>query len=112
MKGAPHVTVYSDHSTLTSLCKKELIKTENILERISDFNYEIRHQAGAKNSAADYLSRHTTSKGQALEFHKGKVAVKVRTVWSPLEDILLWKVTEATSSCPNTLKIMEAIKAG
>ena len=25
---------------------------------------------------------------------------------------MLWKVAEATSSCPNTLKIMEAIKTG
>ena len=61
MKGAPHVTIFSNHSALTSLCKKELIKIENMrlvtmLERLSDFNYKIRHLA--KNADSDYLSRH------------------------------------------------------
>ena len=81
-KGALHIKVYTDHSALTSLCKKELIKVEiarlvTMLERLSDFNFEVVHLAGAKNAAKDYLSRHTSSKGQALEFHKGKVVVKV-----------------------------------
>ena len=45
-KGAPHITIFSNHSALTSLCKKELVKIGNVrlvtmLERLSDFNYEI-----------------------------------------------------------------------
>ena len=76
-RGAPHVVIFSDHSALTSLHKKELIKIDNqrlvsMLEKLGDFNYEIRHLAGAKNAAADYLSRHTTSAGQAPEFNKGE----------------------------------------
>ena len=38
--------------------------------------------------------------------------VKVRTIRSPPEDASLWKVAEESSSCPKTLKIMEAIKSG
>ena len=40
--------------------------------------------------------------------------MNVRTVRSPSspEDASLWKVAEATSSCPNTLKIIEAIIMG
>ena len=56
------MVIFSNHSALTSLQKKELIKMENqrlvsMLEKLGDFNYEIRHLAGAKNMAADYLSR-------------------------------------------------------
>ena len=87
-KGAPHIVIFSDQSALTSLSKKELVKIQNIrlvtmLERLGDFNYEIRHLAGAKNAAADYLSRHTASNGHPPEFPKGRVSVKVRTVRSP-----------------------------
>ena len=47
-KGAPHITIFSDYSVFTSLSKKELVKIENIrlvtmLEKLGDFNYEIRH---------------------------------------------------------------------
>ena len=116
-KGTPHIMIFSDHSALTSLSKKELVKIENIrlvtmLERLGDFNYEIRHLARAKNAAADYLYNQTVSSGQAPEFSKGRMSVKVRTVRSPSspEDASLWKVAEATSSCQSTLKIIEAIK--
>ena len=34
------------------------------------------------------------------------------TVRSPPEDASLWKVPEATSSCPNTLRIIKAIRTG
>ena len=54
-----------------------------MLEKLGDFNYEIRHLAGAKNAAADYLFRHTTSAGQAPEFNKGRVSMKIRTIRSP-----------------------------
>ena len=85
-----------------------------MLEKLGDFKYEIRHLAGAKIAAADYLSRHTVSTGQAPEFHKGRMLVKVRRARSPNspEDASLWRVTEATSSCQNTLEIIESIKKG
>ena len=59
-KGAPHIMIFSNHSALTSLSKKELVKIENIrlvtmLEKLGNFNYEIRHLAGAKKAATDYL---------------------------------------------------------
>ena len=87
-KGAPHVIVYSNHSALTSLHTKGLIKIDNqrlvnMLERLADYNYTVKHLAGAKNAAADYLSRHTTTAGQAPEFSKGRVSTKIRTVRSP-----------------------------
>ena len=46
-KGAPHVVVYSDHSALSSLHTKELIKIDdqrivNILERLADYNYSVK----------------------------------------------------------------------
>ena len=45
-KGAPHVKVYSNHSALTSLYNKELIKIDNqrlvnMLERLADYNYSM-----------------------------------------------------------------------
>ena len=85
-----------------------------MLEKLGDLNYEIRHLAGAKNMAADYLSRHTTSAGQALEFNKGRVSLKIRTARSPNtpEDASLWKVAEATAKCTTTMEIIEAIKTG
>ena len=109
-KGFPHITVFSDHAALASLHKKELIKVENMrlvtmLERLGDFSYDIQHLPGARNAVADYLSRHTVSEGQAPEFQKGKVSVKVRTVRSPPEDASLWKVAEATSSCPTPSRL-------
>ena len=60
--GAPHVMIFSDHSALTSLSEKELVKIENIrlvtmLEKLGNFNYKIRHLARA---AADYLSSKIT----------------------------------------------------
>ena len=39
------------------------------------------------------------------------MSVTVCTVRSPPEDASLWKVAEATNSCPNALKIIEAIRA-
>ena len=87
-KGAPHIVVFSDHSALTSLHTKELIKIDNqrlvnMLERLGDYNYEIKHLASTKNAAADYLSRHTTSAEQAPKFSKGRVSTKIRTIRSP-----------------------------
>ena len=116
-KGAPHVAVCSDHAALASLHKKELIKVDNMrlvtmLERLGDYSYDIQHLPGARNAAADYLSRHTTAKEQAPEVTMIRVEVKVRTIRSPPEDASLWRVAEATSSCPKALKIMEAIKNG
>ena len=70
-----------------------------ILERLCDLNFKVVHLSGAKNAAAHYLSWHTASMGQALEFHKGRVAVKVRTMRSPPKDASLWKVAEATGCC-------------
>ena len=113
------MTVYSDHSPLTSLYNKELIKIDNqrlvnMLERLADYNYSVKHLAGAKNAAADYLSRHTVTAGQAPEFSKGRVSTKIRTVRSPNapEDASLWRVAEATKSCDTAKEIIEAIKAG
>ena len=116
-KGSPHVSVFSAHAAPASLHKKELIKVDNMrlvtmLERLGDYSYDIQHLPEAKNAAANYLSRHTVSEEQDPEFQKGKMSVKVRTVRSPPEDASLWKVAEATSSCPNGLKIIEAIRAG
>ena len=107
-KGAPHVAVFSDHAALASLHKKELIKVDNMrlvtmLEKLGDYSYDIQHLPGARNAAADYLSRHTVSEEQAPEFTKGRLDVKVRTVRLPPEDASLWKVAEATSSCPKAL---------
>ena len=81
---------------------------------LGDFNYEIRHLAGAKNTAADYLSRHTTSAGQAPEFNKGRVSLKIRTARSQKtpEDASLWKVAEATAKCTTTRELIKAVKAG
>ena len=85
-----------------------------MLEKLGDFNYEIRHLAGAKNAAADYLSRHTTSAGQAPEFNKGRVSMKIRTIRSPNtpEDASFWKVVEATAKCETTKELIEAVKTG
>ena len=83
-----------------------------MLEKLADYSYDIQHLPGTRNAAADYLSRHTIFREQAPEFAKGRVDVKVRTVRSPPEDASLWKVAQASSTCPRTLKIMEAIKNG
>ena len=45
-KGAPHITVFSDHAALASLHKNELIKVENMrlvtmLEKLADYSYNI-----------------------------------------------------------------------
>ena len=65
-KGAPKISVYTDHSAFVTLTKKELIKVENtrlvsMLEKLADFNIEVFHLPGSKNSTADFLSRHTAS---------------------------------------------------
>ena len=104
-KGAPHVTIFSDHAALASLHKKELIKVENMrlvtmLERLTDYSYDIQHLPGARNAAAEYLSRHTTAKEQAPKFAKGRIDVKVCTVRSSPEDNSLWRVAEAPADAP------------
>ena len=53
-KGAPLVTIFSDHSALASLQKKDLVKVPNqrlvrMLEKISGFNTEIRYIPGGQN---------------------------------------------------------------
>ena len=60
------------------------------------------------------MSRHTTSAGQAPEFNKGRVSLKIRTARSPntAEDASLWKVTEATAKCTTTRELIKAVKAG
>ena len=50
-KGTPHVVVYKDHSALSSLHTKELIKIDNqrivnMFERLADYNYSVKHLAG------------------------------------------------------------------
>ena len=47
-KGAPKISVFTDHSALVTLTKKELIKVENtrlvsMLEKLIDFNIEVFH---------------------------------------------------------------------
>ena len=50
-KGVPKVSIFSDHSALVTLTKKELIKIENtrivaMLEKLIDYNFEIFHLPG------------------------------------------------------------------
>ena len=52
-KGAPKISVYTDHSALVTLTRKELIKVENtrlvsMLEKVADFNIEVFHLPGIK----------------------------------------------------------------
>ena len=63
-KGAPHISVFTDHAALVSLTDKELIKINNsrivsMLEKIIDYNYKVYHLSGSQNKTADFLSRHT-----------------------------------------------------
>ena len=81
------MTVFSDHSTLTSLCTKELIKVQNnrlviMLEKLSDYNYHVVHLPGSQNRVEDFLSRHPLSTQEAPSFHKHRSSVLVRTVKS------------------------------
>ena len=109
-KGAPKVSIFSDHSALVTLTKKELIKIENtrivaMLEKLIDYNFEIFHLPGTQNVTADFLSRHTLPSKEAPEFPRGKRLVLVKTVRSQKttwEDGSLWKLAEKTSECQET----------
>ena len=76
-KGAPNVVVYNDHSGLTSLHTKELIKIDNqrlvnMLERLVYYNYSVKHLASTKNATLDYLLLHTATAGQARSSAKAE----------------------------------------
>ena len=61
-KGAPLITVLSDHASLAGLEKRDLSQISNgrlvrMLERTHGFNIDIKHVQGSKNNFADALSR-------------------------------------------------------
>ena len=119
-KGDPSVTVYSDHSALTTLCKKELIKVENnriinILEKLSDYNYEVVHLAGSKNQVADFVSRHPVTEHGAPMFPKHRASVLVRTAKAQRlvkEDASIWSVLTKSKECSTTSTLIETVKKG
>ena len=60
-KGAPNIVVYSDHSALTTLTKKELVKIPNqwlvnMLEKLAVFRYEVKNLPGNHTFVADFIS--------------------------------------------------------
>ena len=102
------------------MTKKELIKVENtrlvsMLEKVADFNIELFHLPGIKNSTADILSMHTLPVVDAPEFPRGRRSVLVCTIRSQgmtREDASLWKLAKQSSECQDTREIIEAVKKG
>ena len=61
LKGAPLITVLSDHASLAGLEMRDLSQISNghlvrMLERTRGFNIDIKHVKGSKNRFADALS--------------------------------------------------------
>ena len=60
--GSPHITIHTNHAPLVGMSKKPLDKLENppyikMFEKMSTFNYTLRHISGELNIPADILSR-------------------------------------------------------
>ena len=61
-----HFTVVTDHESLTKLMTQKNLRgpEQRWLSHISNYDFEIEYQPGAKNFLADYLSRiHETESG-------------------------------------------------
>ena len=110
--------VYSDHSALLSLCSKELIKIPNnrllgMLEKLSDFNFKVKHLPGSQKRVADFLSRHPLPTQEAPQFQKNRSSILVRTAKSQKvvrEDGSLWEVARVSQECKETQTLMEEVK--
>ena len=81
------ITVFSDHSALTTLTRKELVKIPNqyivnMLEKLAPFNFEVKNLPGSQNKVADFLSHHPQQTQETSEFPRQGPSVLVCSVKS------------------------------
>ena len=88
--GMTQFDVLTDHKSLVSVFKKDLCSTENVrlrrfLEKVQEFNFEVKYIKGSKNHIADMLSRHPVSPAEdSIEEEGEEEHCVCRTMTSPI----------------------------
>ena len=106
--------ILTDHKSLVSVFKKDLASTENVrlrrfLEKVQEFNFEVKYIKGSKNSIADMLSRHPVSPAEASIEEEGEEEHCVcRTMTSPINPITDENCRGHVSICRDYIRIIKS----
>ena len=112
--GMANFDILTDHKSLVSVFKKDLASTENVrlrrfLEKVQEFNFEVKYIKGSKNSIADMLSRHPVSPAEASIEEEGEEEHCVcRTVTSPINPITDENCRGHVSICRDYIRIIKS----
>ena len=109
--GMAKFDILTDHKSLISVFKKDLCSTENVrlrryLEKVQEFNFEVKYTKGSKNNIADMLSRHPVSPAEeSIEDEEDCVC---RAVTSPITPITDENCKGHVSICRDYIRVIKS----